>query len=187
MISLPLPSINLVFSPHHLAVNGTLHSYKSQLWPPPLLLTTTLNPSPSSVDFTFLLRLHSYTFLWFQGHRPHPNHCNLPISHCTYLLPNSSLSVHCPQAGCDHITPCLKLLQWHSTDFKMNIKCLNLALCGPALAYLSSFLQHHFPCCLLCSSCGPQSSARSLCLVNSYLTSRPQHKCHSLEKASLPY
>ena len=101
MISLPLPSTNLVFSPYYLAVNGTLHSYKSQLWPPPLFLITTLNPSPSSVDFTFLSCLHSYTFLSFQGHRPHPNHCNLPINHCTYLLPNSSLSVLCPQTGCD--------------------------------------------------------------------------------------
>lgn len=123
MISLPLPSTNLVFSPHYLAVNGTLHSYKSQLWPPPLLLTTTLNPSPSSVDFTFLLRLHSYTFLWFQGHHPHPNHCNLLISHCTYLLPNSSLSVHCPQAGCDHIILLFKAitmaLHWFQGEYKM--------------------------------------------------------------------
>ena len=98
---------------------------KSQLWLPPLFLTTTLNPSPVLwISPSFYVSTLN-TFLEFPGFHP----VQSSHRHCTSLLPRFPL-VLCAQTGCNPSLSCLTPYQWHSTALKVNRKRRRLFLCS---------------------------------------------------------
>lgn len=90
---------------------GLLPMLSCSEWTPPFLQITALIPSslsPHRIHHPVLWLLSFYqvsilTPCYSPGLWPHLNLCNLPMNHCTHILPKSSLSVHCPPLSCDPI------------------------------------------------------------------------------------
>lgn len=130
----------------HLVLTGSKQN-------PPFLEVTTLTSSslphtesiPSSINFIFLICLHSNSFSQSQGHHSHP----MPpsTSHCPAFFLRAPFSVHCPQTGCHPIILLFKtiIMALHCS------RCIGNASAQPCRVQpwptFPASLSLIFPCC----------------------------------------